>query len=326
MIYRPFGKTGWRVSQIGVGCWQFGGAITLDGQPDGWPGINDNDSIAVVRRALELGINFFDTADMYGWGHSEEILGRALKDGLAGVGGRDRVYIASKVGFWHDDNGRRTLNESRDYIIAACEASLRRLQLTHLDLYQCHLGRTERWPEFLDAFERLQKAGKIRQYGVSTNDLDVVQRFDDRQNLASVQANYNLLDSRAEQTLLPYCRSRGIAFIARGPLAMGKLGGRMTANTKFDANDIRTKWLAPESRETFERDLAIVERLRPLAAKNGYTLAQFALKYVLTHVAVSTTIAGTKTRTQLEDSVSATFLSPLSTDDLAGIAAARVTE
>jgi aryl-alcohol dehydrogenase-like predicted oxidoreductase len=323
MIYRPFGKTGWRVSQIGVGCWQFGGAITLDGKPDGWPGINDNDSIAVVRRALELGINFFDTADMYGWGHSEEVLGRALKDGLTAVGGRDRVYIASKVGFWHDDNGQRTLNESRDYIIAACDASLRRLQLTHLDLYQCHLWRTERWPEFLDAFERLQKAGKIRQYGVSTNDLDMVQRFDDRQGLAAVQANYNLLDHRAETALLPYCRARGIAFIARGPLAMGKLGGRMTANTKFDANDIRIKWLDPANREAFERDMTIVDRLRPIAGKNGYTLAQFALKYVLTHVAVSITIAGTKTRTQLEDSVSSTFLPPLTTDELAATAAAR---
>jgi aryl-alcohol dehydrogenase-like predicted oxidoreductase len=322
MIYRPFGKTGWRVSQISVGCWQFGGAINLDGKPDGWTGVTDENSIAVVRRALDLGINFFDTADMYGWGHSEEVLGRALQDGMAGIGGRDRVYIASKVGFWHDDQERRTLNESRDYIIAACDASLRRLQLTHLDLYQCHLWRTERWSEFLDAFERLQKAGKIRQFGVSTNDADMVQRFDERKTLAAVQANYNLLDRRAEQSLLPFCRSRGIAFVARGPLAMGKLGGRLTANTRFDPNEIRAKWLADENREGFDRDMTIVDRLRSVAGKIGYTLPQLALRYVLNHVGVATTIVGTKRRDQLEDSVSCTFLTALTADDLAAIHAA----
>jgi len=320
MTNRLFGKTGWRVSQVGLGCWQFGGAITLDGKPDGWTGVTDEDSIAAVRRALELGINFFDTADMYGWGHSEEVLGHALKQNVAAVGGRDRVYIATKVGFGHDAEGRRTLNSSSPYIRTACEDSLRRLQLDHVDLYQCHLWQTDHWMEFLDAFEKLKQQGKIRAYGVSTNDFNMVQHFDERQGLAAVQANYNLLDRRAEKDILPYCRARGIAFIARGPLAMGKLSGKYSASTRFDPNDIRSKWLEPDNRPAFERDMALVERLKPVARKSGFTVAQLAIKFVLSHVAVATAIFGAKNRTQVEDNASATFLPPLTKDESAAVA------
>jgi aryl-alcohol dehydrogenase-like predicted oxidoreductase len=315
MVYRVFGKTGWRVSQVGLGCWQFGGAIVLDGKADGWSGVNDEESVATIKRAVELGINFSDTSDMYGWGRSEELLGRALKE----VGNRDRQYIASKVGFWHDDQGRRTLNESKDYILRACDASLRRLQTDRIDLYQCHLWRTERWPEFLDAFETLQKQGKIRFYGVSTNDFELVQRFDERKHLGSVQANYNLLDRRVEQDILPYCRARGIAFIARGPLAMGKLSGKLTKNQKFDVDDIRTKWLEGDARAAFERDIDTVERLKPIAEKYGFIMAELAVKFVLTHVAVSTAIPGAKNRNQLEHNVAASILPPLTHDELAAI-------
>lgn len=320
MVYRAFGNTGWRVSQVGLGCWQFGGSITLDGRPDGWSGVNDQESVATIKRAVELGINFFDTSDMYGWGHSEEVLGRALKE----VGSRDRHYIASKVGFWHDDQGKRTFNETKDYILRASDASLRRLQTDRIDLYQCHLWRTERWTEFLDAFETLQKQGKIRFYGISTNDFDMVQHFDERRHLASVQSNYNLLDHHVEQDILPYCRARGIAFIARGPLAMGKLSGKLTKDHKFDANDIRGKWLEGENRKNFEHDIDTVERLKPIAHKYGFIMAELAVKFVLTHVAVSATIPGTKNRNQLEHNVAASILPPLTRDELAAIQRALV--
>ncbi len=316
MGYRVFGKTNWHVNQIGLGCWQFGGPIDLDGKPDGWTGVDDAESIATIQRAVDTGINFFDTADMYGWGHSEEILGAAIK----GTGKRDRVYLATKVGFWHDAAGMRTFNESRDYIVEACDASLRRLQTDRIDLYQCHLWRTERWPEFLDAFERLQKAGKIRFFGISTNDFDMVQRFDEHRNLASVQANYNLLDRHAEQEILPYCRARGIGFIARGALAMGKLAGKLSKDATFDATDIRTRWFdSPESRTAFERDIDIVEHLKPIAQKSGFVLAQLAVKFVLSHAAVSVVIVGTKNRRQLEHNVAAGILPPLTRDEIAAI-------
>ena len=320
MAKRAFGKTGWQASQIGVGCWQFGGAIMLDGRPDGWTGVNDDESVATIQRAVELGVSFFDTADMYGWGHTEEIVGRALKPY------RDTVRIATKVGFWHDDAGRRTFNESKDYVLRACEASLKRLQTDHIDLYQCHLWRTERWPEFLDAFETLQSQGKIRFFGVSTNDFDMVQRFNERGSLASVQANYNLLDRHAEKEILRYCKARGIAFIARGTLAMGKLSGRLAKNSKFDPDDIRNKWLEEGTgRQSFERDMETVERLKTIAVNCGLPLPQLAIRFVLSHDAVSTAIIGTKNRAQLESSVAAGALPTLTKEQLAEIDKALAT-
>jgi aryl-alcohol dehydrogenase-like predicted oxidoreductase len=313
MSERIFGRSGWRVHTVGLGCWQFGGAIQLDGQPDGWTGVTDAESIATIQRAVELGINFFDTADMYGWGRSEELVGQALKPF------RNRVYIATKVGYWHDDAGRRTFNESRDYILRACEASLRRLQTDHIDLYQCHLWKTERWTEFLDAFETLQRQGKIRYYGVSTNDFSVVENFDVRRNLTAVQSNYNLLDRRAEQEILPYCRSRGIAFIARGPLARGLLTGKYTPETRFDPDDIRSKFLDPANRPQFERDIATVDRLRPVADKFGRSLTDLAIQFVLSHIGVTLTIPGAKSRTQLEENHRSSKLPPLNREELATV-------
>jgi myo-inositol catabolism protein IolS len=311
MRQRKFGKSGENVSEIGVGCWQFGGPIMLDGKPDGWTGVNDDESIATIQRAIELGVTFFDTADMYGWGKSEEILGKALKNSA-----RDNVFVATKVGFWHDERGNRTLNESRDYILRACDASLRRLKTDRIDLYQCHLWRTERWTEFLDAFETLKSQGKIRFFGVSTNDFDMIQRFNERGNLAAVQSNYNLLDRHVEQEILPYCQENGIAFIARGPLAMGKLTGKITKNTKFDADDIRNRWLDGMNRQGFEHDLDVVERLKPVAASLGCALSELAIRYVLSNDAVSVAIPGAKNRAQLEKNVAAASFPPLSKDEI----------
>jgi len=297
---------------MGLGCWQFGGAITIDGKPDGWTGIRDEESAATIQRAFELGINFFDTADMYGWGHSEEMVGRTIKE----LGVRDRVYIATKVGFWHDDQYQRTFNESKDHILRACDASLRRLQTDWIDLYQCHLWRTERWTEFLDAFETLQQQGKIRFFGVSTNDLDMVERFAERQNLASVQSNYNLLNRNVEEAMLPFCRERGIAFIARGPLAMGKLSGKLTKDHRFDVEDIRNRWLEGEERKNFERDIDRVGRLKPIARKLGMPLPQLAVQFILSNPDVGIAIPGAKNRKQLESNAAAGVLPVLTEVEL----------
>jgi aryl-alcohol dehydrogenase-like predicted oxidoreductase len=315
MLVRPFGKTGWLTPPVGLGCWQFGGAITLDGKPDGWSGITDDESISTIQRALDLGIIFFDTADQYGWGHSETLLGRALKE----HGERDRLHIASKVGFWHDGDERRTLNESRDYILRACEASLKRLETNYIDVYQCHLAHTERWQEFLEAFDTLTRQGKIRFFGISTNDFEMVQRFNERRTLAAVQANYSMLDRRAETDILPYCRERGIAFIARGVLARGLLTGKYDKNSQFDANDIRSKWLEDQNRAEYERNVDIVQRLEPIASRNALLLPQMAVKYILNHVDVSTVIVGVKNRRQIEDNVTATLLPSFTRQELVEI-------
>jgi len=321
MDTRTFGKTGWQVSQVGVGCWQFGGTVMLDGKPDGWSGVSDEESLATIKRAVELGVNFFDTADMYGWGRSEEVLGRALKE----VGGRDRLHIATKVGFWYDDQGKRTFNESKAYILRACDASLRRLQTDRVELYQCHLWRTERWAEFLDAFETLQKQGKIRFYGVSTNDFDIIERFDERKQLTSVQSKYSLLNRNVEREILPYCRTRGIAFIARTPLAQGRLSGKMTKDHKFDVDDIRNNWMEGPERKNFERDIDTVERLKLLAKKYGLTMPQLAMKFVVTNPLVCTTIPGAKNRAQLEQNIAGGLLSPFTQDELAAVQQALTT-
>jgi len=315
MNYRKFGETGWQVSPVGVGCWQFGGAIMLDGKADGWSGISDEESAATIKRAVDLGVNFFDTADMYGWGRSEEVVGRTIKE----LGVRDQVYIATKVGFWHDDQYRRTFNESRDDILRACDASLQRLRTDHIDLYQCHLWRTERWTEFLDAFEILQKQGKIRFFGVSTNDFDMVEHFAERENLGSVQSNYSLLNRGVEEEILSFCRERGIAFIARGPLAMGKLSGKLSKKHRFDAEDIRSKWLEGEERKNFERDIETVERLKLIAQKKGVPLPQLAVQFVLSNPDVCTTIPGAKNRTQLQGNIAAGALPMLASEELSEI-------
>jgi aryl-alcohol dehydrogenase-like predicted oxidoreductase len=310
-MYRPFGKTGWNVAQIGLGCWQFGGPITLDGKPDGWTGTSDAEAIATVQRAVEHGVNFFDTADMYGWGHSEEALGIALKNCPRSIGGRDRVYIATKVGFWHDAEGRRIQVESRDAILKACDESLRRLQTDHIDLYQCHLWRTERHIEFLDAFDTLRRAGKIRFFGVSTNDFDMIRKFNQFKALAAVQANYNLLDRQVEKEIIPYCKANGIAFIARGVLAMGKLSGHYNKDTRFDERDIRSNWMDDANREQFERDMAMVERLKPVIKQIGFSMPLVVIKFVLNNPAVSVALVGCKNRSQLEQNFAAAVIPPL---------------
>ncbi len=177
------------------------------------------------------------------------------------------------------------------------------------------MWQTERWTEFLDAFETLQKQGKIRFYGVSTNRFNVIQHFNERGHLAAAQSNYNLLDRHVEQDILPYCHERGIAVIVRGPLARGKLSGRFTKNQKFDATDIRNNWLEGDNRRSFERDVDTVDRLKPVAEKHGFTMAELAVKFVLSHPGVATTIPGTKNRRQLERNVAAS-VEPLTKDQL----------
>lgn len=314
MVTRSFGKTGWRIAEIGLGCNQFGGPFVIDGKPGGWSGVDDTESIATLQRAVELGVNFFDTADQYGHGHSEQIVGTALRPC------RDRVYLATKVGQSWDTNGSTIRCESRPDILRACEASLRRLQTDYIDLYQCHLPQTERWTEFLDAFDTLRRQGKLRYFGISTNDLDMVKHFDERGGLAAVQFNYNLLDRRAERTVLPYCRERGIAAIVCGPLSRGRLTGKYDKDTQFPSDDRRSLWnTGGPDRDVHLRHMATIEQLKPVAQNLGLSLAHLSLKFVLSHVAVSVVIPGARNRTQLQDNIAASALPALNQKQLLAI-------
>ncbi len=327
MNYRPLGKTELRVSAIGLGTWAMGG--------DMWGPVDDDQSADTFAQAYDLGVNFFDTADIYGQGHSEELLGQWLK----GVP-RDRVIIATKTGLLFDHYSRyrrlrrkwtRTVRQAGlpsalgaphrylrpAQIIAACEASLRRLGVDYIDLYQDHIWWDEHVEAFAEAFQRLREAGKIRYSGLSTDDAAYLRRFHRvAGGLDALQIDYSILNRAPEQSALPFCQEHQIGVIARGPLAMGKLSGKFSPATIFAPGDQRRAWSQGAERARFLHDLDRVEQLRPLA--NGRTLAQVALAFVLQHPAVSTTIPGGRTPQQVRENVAAAG-QVLSDDELASI-------
>jgi len=305
MRYRRLGKTGWQVSVIGVGCWGIGGQ---------WGEVDDRTAIATLWRAFENGVNFFDTADAYGEppGRSEELVGKAFQ------GIRQEVFIATKVGNWARRHGHPLPYTSPLHIIACCHASLYRLRTDYIDLYQCHIGNpTDAEVEvFLDAFERLREQGKIRAYGISTNSLDALQRFNKHGTCATCQLDYSILNRVPEGDLLPYCRERDIGVIVRGPLAMGVLTGKFTPDTIF-TDEVRRSWNEGERRERILKRLEVVERLRFLE-RDGRTMAQAALQFVLAHPAVSCAIPGAKNPQQAESNAKAAD-GELTSDELAAI-------
>jgi len=287
MQYRTLGKTGWKVSVIGLGTWNIGGQ---------WGEVDDRTALATIWKAYECGVNFFDTADAYGEppGRSEELLGKALQ------GIRHEVFIATKVGNWARRHGHPLPYTSPLHIIACCHASLYRLRTDYIDLYQCHIGNpTDAEIEvFLEAFDRLKEQGKIRAYGISTNSLDALQRFNKHGTCATCQLDYSILNRAPEKDLLPYCQEQNIGVIVRGPLAMGILSGKFTPDTVF-TDEVRRSWNEGERRQRFLRRLEVVERLRFLE-RNGRTMAQVALQFVISHPAVSCTIPGAKSPQQAE--------------------------
>lgn len=287
MQYRTLGKTGWQVSVIGLGTWNIGGQ---------WGEVDDLTALATIWRSYEFGINFFDTADAYGEppGRSEELLGKALQ------GIRQNVFIATKVGNWARRHGHPLPYTSPLHVIACCHASLYRLRTDYIDLYQCHIGDpTDSEIEiFLEAFERLKEQGKIRTYGISTNSLDALMRFNKNGTCATCQLDYSILNRTPEKDLLPYCQEQKIGVIVRGPLAKGVLSGKFTSETVF-TDEVRRSWNEGQRREKFLKELEIVERLRFLERKDR-TMAQAALQFVLSHPAVSCAIPGSKSPKQAE--------------------------
>ncbi len=289
MRYRTLGRTGLEVSEVRLGLWAVGG--------DAWGPVQDDESLAAMRAALDAGVNFFDTADVYGRGHSEELLGKFLADVP-----RDEVYVATKVGLWRGRQPNPYHDEQM--IIEDCEASLRRLGLEYVDVYQDHVWWDENTEVFAGAMQRLKEQGKVRFVGLSANTHDYVRHFDEAiGGMDTLQLDYSMLNRAPEDATLPYCEERGIGVIVRGPLAMGKLAGKFSPDTDFPEGDIRREWVQGDQRAGYLRDLATVERLSFLA--DGRTLAQAALAYVLAHPAVSTAIPGAKRPSQVEDNVAA---------------------
>lgn len=304
MKLRTLGKTGIRVSEIGFGSWGIGG---LSKGATSYGDTNDQDSLKAVARAVELGITFFDTSDLYGYGHSETLLGQALG------AQRNKVIIASKVGFLEHLGPQ---DFSAAHIRRSLEGSLKRMKTDYLDLYQLHspdINEMEKNPEALQTLQALKKEGKIRAYGVSVrapgDGLAAV-----RLGFESIQVNFNMTDQRAvESGLMDAAAKEGIAIIGRTPLCFGFLTGAYSSKTQFDARDHRSAW-TKEQIELWANASRKFKAAFDVTIKQ--TEAQAALRYCLSYPTLSTVIPGMLKVSEVEENASASDLGPLSKDEL----------
>jgi myo-inositol catabolism protein IolS len=284
MLYRDFGKTGWQVSAIGLGTWNIGNQ---------WGDIDDKTAWDTVRRAVGEGMNLVDTAESYGTpnGLSEERVGTAL----AGI--RHRVYIVSKVGNWGKRTGQGVPKNTVDMIRLCAHASLHRLRTDWHDVLLCHEGDIEDPAVYLEAFEALVQEGRLRFYGISTNSLDVLKRFNVAGKCAVVEVDYSLVNRQPETEFLPYCQEHGIGVLVRGPLAMGLLSGRYDTDSVF-ADEVRMPFnVGGARRAEFEAKLAQVEGLKEKVG-SGDELVRTSLQYVVSHGAAPVAIPGAKSAAQ----------------------------
>ena len=302
MRYRELGKTGMRVSEIGFGAWAVGG----NAHGNSYGPTDDKTSLAAVQRAFELGCNFFDTADVYGHGHSEELLGQALKEH------RDKVILATKVGgdFYH---GPPRMNFNPDYVEFALGKSCERLQTDYVDLYQLHNPPVQllRNPTLFRTLQQLKDKGKIRHYGISIHDPQEGIMAMKTGNPESIQVVFNMFRQEAKNQLFQTAKDIGVGIIAREPLANGFLTGKHTADDTFPEGDIRHHF----PRNYILNMVLAAEQLKFLEAKNR-TLAQAALRFVLDQKEVSTVIPGAKSPRQVEENLSASNMPSLTGEEV----------
>jgi len=288
------GKSDIEISVIGTGLWAVGG---------GWGPVDDQQALGAIDTSLESGINFFDTADVYGNGHSEELLGKAMR------GRRERFVVATKIGWvGYDGTNNCSQYDSVDKLVAGVEESLRRLQTDHIDLIQNHIFyREPNTDVFIEGFQRLQRDGKVRAYGLSSSDFAFIKDFNRDGLCATLQIDYSLLNRTPESEIFPYCQANNIGVIVRGALAMGILAGKFTSETRFPEGDFRRNWHEnPDEQRVFLEDLGKVESLRTLT--NSRTLSQLALRFVIDHPAVTTVIPGARSLRQARENVQAGLL------------------
>jgi aryl-alcohol dehydrogenase-like predicted oxidoreductase len=302
MRYRTFPRTGWPIAEIGYGMWGMGG----------WTGSADEESLASLDEAVRLGCNFFDTAWAYGNGHSEQLLGRLLRQHP----GRD-LHIATKIPPKNRTWPARDtvpLDEvfPPDHIREYTERSLENLGVSSLHLQQCHVW-TDAWADddrWKRAIEDLKREGLIRSFGISVNRWEPanVVRALDSGLVDAVQVVYNIFDQNPEEDLFPYCRQQGIAVIARVPFDEGSLTGTLTPDTRWEPGDWRNLYFTPER---LPETVARVERLRRVLP-TGMTLPELALRFILHHPAVTTTIPGMRRLRHVQTNLAASDGEPLS--------------
>ena len=293
MQYRELGRTGIRVSTVGFGAWAIGGPVEIAGTPVGWGRTSDDESLAAIRRARDLGVTFFDTADSYGFGRSESLLGIVLSRR------RQDVVIATKVGVVRTSSGDLRKDFSKQHIFHAVDGSLKRLRTDYIDLYQMHNPTIEDLSreEIQDAMERLQDAGKVRFWGVSISNPEEGLEIVNRGWGHTLQVLYNILNQAPATDLFPLAKQKGYGIIARVPLASGLLTGKFRIDSVLPTDDVRQNFLtARRLQEAIER----VDEAKSIIGGTARTLAEAALRFVLANDAVSTTIPGARNARQVE--------------------------
>ncbi|MEE9306811.1 MAG: aldo/keto reductase [Spirochaetia bacterium] len=311
MKYRDLGKTGMKISEVSFGAW----AIGAD-----WGTVEDKDSLAALHKAVDLGINFIDTADVYGMGHSEQLVAQLRKERS------EQLYVATKAGRKLDPHvaEKYTPQNIRSFI----QESLKNLKVDALDLLQLHCPPREVYytPELFDALDGMVKEGLIKNYGVSVEKVEEALKAIEFPGVKTVQIIFNMFRQRPAELFFREAKARKIGVIVRVPLASGLLTGKMTRDTSFEKDDHRNynrEGAAFDRGETFagvnyEKGLQAVDELKRILPKD-FTMAQFALKWILMHDAVSCTIPGAKRPSQVEDNCRASDLPDLSKQVLDGV-------
>lgn len=319
IVKRTLGRSGIEVSAIGMGCWAIGGPFWSGDRPLGWGTVDDDESIRAIHQAIDLGITFFDTADSYGAGHSERILGKALGER------RDQVVIATKFGNRFDEETKQSVGQgfTPDYIRSACEGSLRRLGTDHLDLLQFHINDfppTDAEP-IRDTLEELTDEGKIRAYGWSTDFADRAKVFARGPHCSTIQFQNNVMEPNTE--LMDLCEKENLAGINRGPLAMGLLTGKYHGNHSIDNADIRRAgfdWMKYYDNGIPNQSwLDRIQEIRDVLTARSHTLPQGALAWLLARSPNTIPIPGFRTAEQVNENAGVLQLGPLDSSQMTEI-------
>ncbi|MHA2246239.1 MAG: aldo/keto reductase [Candidatus Hodarchaeales archaeon] len=313
---RKLGRSNIEVSAMGLGCWAIGGPFWEGNKPHGWGTVDDTESIRAIQRAIDLGVNFFDTADVYGAGHSEKILGKAIQDY------REDVVIATKFGNLFDEKTKQITgtNSSPKYIRKACQASLQRLNTDYIDLYQLHIwtlpaGTTK---AILEVLDDLKDEGLIRTYGWSTDVTSNAHLFAERQNCSAIQQELNVFVDGRE--IIELCEKYNLASINRTVLAMGLLTGKYRSDSQLSKDDIRgdePEWMKYfKDGKPVEEWLKKLDLVRDILASEGRTVVQGALAWVWARSEKTIPIPGFKSVEQVEENITAMEFGPLNPNQM----------
>lgn len=313
MEQRVLGKSGIKVSPMGLGCWAIGGQFYMDGRIDGYGDTDDSTSIKAIQTALDLGINFIDTSDAYGIGHSERVIGEAIK------GRRSEIVLATKFGYIGSEETKtlQGYNLTPEYIERACEASLRRLQTDYIDLYQLHvweIGLSE-IDSVIQTLDKLVSKGKIRTYGWSTDLTGGAKLFAEQPNCSVIQQELNIFNGNTD--ILKLCEEKGLASINRSPLAMGFLSGKFKKDTMLTKDDVRGaghSWTESIFKDGKPNPIVVdkLNAIRDILTSGGRTLVQGSLAWIWAKGGVTIPIPGFKTVEQIKENVKSIDFGPLS--------------